>query len=54
MANIKGKFKHWKLFSKHISPAFAKTSARREAGVCIGCGKKPCECKRAKRQKTQT
>jgi len=44
-----GKFKHWSLFSKHISQAFAKTSERRKAGVCIGCGFKACRCKAPKR-----
>jgi hypothetical protein len=48
MAGMKGKFKHWKLFSKHISPAFAKTQERRTEGVCVGCGKNPCECKNPK------
>jgi len=41
-------FKHWTLFTKHISPAFAKTQARRKKGLCIGCGLKPCECKNPK------
>lgn len=38
-------FRHWKLFAKTISPAFAKTQHRREEGVCIGCGSNPCKCK---------
>jgi len=41
-------FRHWKLFTKHISPAFAKTGKRRELGVCIGCGSNPCRCKNPK------
>jgi hypothetical protein len=38
-------FRHWKLFAKYISPAFAKTQQRREEGLCIGCGSNPCKCK---------
>jgi hypothetical protein len=38
-------FRHWKLFAKTISPAFAKTQQRREEGLCIGCGSNPCKCK---------
>jgi hypothetical protein len=38
-------FRHWKLFAKTISPAFAKTQHRREGGLCIGCGSNPCKCK---------
>ena len=43
-------FRHWKLFSKHISPAFAKTQERRRQGVCIACGRKPCQCAKPKRK----
>jgi hypothetical protein len=42
-------FRHWKLFSKHVSPAYAKTQQRREDGVCIGCGANPCTCRNPKR-----
>jgi hypothetical protein len=38
-------FRHWKLFAKTISPAFAKIQQRREEGVCTGCGLSPCKCK---------
>ncbi len=33
------------LFSKVISPAFAKTQQLRNEGLCIGCGLNPCKCK---------
>jgi hypothetical protein len=42
-------FRHWKLFSKHVSPAFAKTQERRRQGVCIACGRKPCQCAKPNR-----
>jgi hypothetical protein len=45
---MSGKFKHGKLFTKRISLAFAKTQKRRSEGLCIGCGKNPCECKNSK------
>ncbi len=41
-------FRHWKLFAKGISPAFAKTQQRREEGRCTGCGLSPCNCKNPK------
>jgi hypothetical protein len=37
-------FRHWKLFAKTISPAFAKTQQRRAEGLCTGCGSSPCKC----------
>jgi hypothetical protein len=36
-----GKFRHWKLFSKHLSQAFEKTQKRRAEDVCIGMWFKP-------------
>lgn len=39
------KYRHWTLFIKFISPAFAKTQERRRLGLCIGCGFDPCKCK---------
>jgi hypothetical protein len=42
-------FRHWTLYSKYKSPAFAKTRRRRESGLCIGCGSNPCKCKNPKR-----
>jgi hypothetical protein len=38
-------FRHWKLFAKTVSPAFAKTQQRREEGLCTGCGSNPCKCR---------
>jgi len=43
-------FRHWKLFSKHLSPAFAKTQERRQRGLCIACGYSPCQCSKPKRK----
>ena len=45
-----GKFKHWDLFKgiNHPSPAFEKIRERRANGLCIACGKNPCECKNPK------
>lgn len=43
------RFRHWKLFSKHLSPAYEKTQDRRRRGVCIACGYDPCRCKNPKR-----
>ena len=45
-------FRHWKLFSKFVSPAFAKTQARRQRGLCIGCGSNPCICKNPKKSRS--
>jgi len=42
-------FRHWKLFSKHLSPAFVKTQDRRRRGLCIACGHDPCQCAKPKR-----
>ncbi len=41
-------FRHWNLFAKGISPAFARTQQRRKEGLCIGCGLNPCKCKNPK------
>lgn len=41
-------FRHWNLFAKGISPAFAKTQQRRNEGLCIGCGLNTCKCKNPK------
>ncbi len=44
-------FRHWKLFSKYVSPAFAKTQERRRHGVCIACGRNPCQCAKPNRKR---
>jgi hypothetical protein len=41
----KRKWKHWTRFSGTPSPSVVKTRKRREEGLCIGCGKDPCQCK---------
>ena len=38
-------FKGWRYFIPQ-SIAGLKSQKRLQAGVCIGCGKNPCECKR--------
>ncbi len=40
----KRNYKHWRMFSDE-SVSYSKLTKRREAGLCIGCGKSPCECK---------
>jgi hypothetical protein len=39
------KFKHWRYFIPE-SIARIKSKKRLENGVCIACGKQPCECKK--------
>ena len=46
----KRRFRHWTLYSKFFSPAFAKTQARRVQGLCIGCRLNPCKCKNPRRK----
>ena len=41
-------FRHWNLFAKVISPAFARTQKRRNEDLCTGCGLNPCKCKNPK------
>ncbi len=38
------RYRHWSMFPKPSIP-YEKLGKRVEAGLCIGCGKEPCECK---------
>ena len=44
------RYRHWSLFPK-TSVSYEKLGKRVEAGVCIGCGKDPCECKNPRRKR---
>jgi len=50
--SAKKKWQHWTRFASTASPSVRKSRKRRQEGLCIGCGKKPCECKglRSKRR----
>jgi hypothetical protein len=41
----KRKYKHWTKFVSE-TPSIRKAKKRSATGLCIGCGKKPCTCKR--------
>jgi hypothetical protein len=47
----KGKWEHWQKFVSVETPSIRKSHKRHEAGLCVGCGKKPCECKRPRSKK---
>ena len=40
----KRKYRHWTKFVSETA-SMRKSKSRSGAGLCIGCGKKPCECK---------
>ena len=42
------RYRHWSMFPKP-SISYEKLGKRAEAGLCIGCGKEPCECKNLRR-----
>jgi GxxExxY protein len=41
-------YKHWHKFVSE-TPSMRKATERTRKGLCIGCGHKPCSCKRSKR-----
>jgi hypothetical protein len=49
----KRKWEHWGKFVS-TTPSVHKSRKRREAGLCIGCGKKPCRCKRPRSRQTHS
>jgi hypothetical protein len=44
------RYRHWSLFHEP-SISYEKLGKRAEAGVCISCGKNPCECKNPRRKR---
>ena len=39
----KGKWEHWQKFIAE-TPSIRKSRQRSKSGLCIGCGRNPCEC----------
>lgn len=44
------RYRHWSLFHEP-SISYDKLGKRAKAGLCIGCGKDPCECKNPRRKR---
>lgn len=40
------KWQHWTKFASVETPSIRKSRKRHQDGLCIGCGKRPCQCKR--------
>src|SRR5262244_1233112 len=47
------RYRHWSMFPKP-SISYEKLGKRVEAGLCIGCGKEPCECKNLRASPPET